>query len=134
MVETQEKLEKKFPAFVASIINEYKVVINRGIEHDIRLGQRFLIYKLSDEEIIDPITKEPLGYLEIVKGTGKVIHLQEKMATIESDKTERTSTTITKKIHPYLPPPVLGDPIEEISSPKRVPFDSVQVGDQAKPI
>ena len=76
MVETQEKLEKKFPAFVASIINEYKVVINRGIKHDIRLGQRFLIYKLSDEEIIDPITKEPLGYLEIVKGTGKVIHLQ----------------------------------------------------------
>lgn len=134
MVETQEKLEKKFPAFVASIINEYRVVINRGIEHNIKLGQRFLIYALSTEEILDPITNESLGYLEIVKGTGKVIHVQDKMAIIESDKTEISNTTITKKRHPYLPSPVLGDAIEEISSPKRVPFDSVQVGDRVKPI
>ena len=74
MVDTQEKLEKKFPAAVANIINEYKIVINRGSEHNIRLEQRFLIYSLSHEEIIDPITNEPLGYLEIVKGTGKVIN------------------------------------------------------------
>lgn len=133
MIETKEKINQKFPAVVANVINDYKVVINRGSEHDIRLGQRFLIYNLSDEEIVDPLTKEPLGYLEIVKGTGKVIHLQEKMATIESDKTEMTRTTVTKKRSPYIPPP-LGDPIEEISSPKRVPFDSVKIGDKAKPI
>lgn len=134
MVEAQEKLEKRFPALVANIIDDYKIVINRGIEHDIRLGQRFLIYNLSKEEILDPLTNEPLGYLELVKGTGKVIHVQEKMATIESDKIEISKTTVTKKRHPYLPPPILGDPIEEISSPKRIPFDSVQVGDWVKPI
>lgn len=134
MIEIEEKLEQKFPAIVANIINDYKIVINRGIEHEIRLGQRFLIYNLSNEQIIDPVTKESLGYLEIVKGTGKVIHVQEKMATVESDKTEISKTIITKKRSPYLPPPVLGDPIEEISSPKQVPFDSVQVGDKAKPI
>lgn len=127
MVETKEKLEKKFPAIVASIINKYIIVINRGKEHSIRLGQRFLIYSLSAEEIIDPITNEPLGYLEIVKGTGKVINVQERISTIESDKTEVPDKTIIRR------GPFLGS-VEEIASPERLPFESVQVGDRAKPI
>ena len=131
MVDTQEKLEKKFPAAVANIINEYKIVINRGNEHNIRLGQRFLIYSLSDEEIIDPITNEPLGYLEIVKGTGKVINVQERISVIESDKTEISNRKIIKKGSLYS---FLGDAVEEIESPQRVPFELVQVGDKAKPI
>ena len=131
MVDTQEKLEKKFPAAVANIINEYKIVINRGNEHNIRLGQRFLIYSLSDEEIIDPITNEPLGYLEIVKGTGKVINVQERISVIESDKTEIFNRKIIKKGSLYS---FLGDAVEEIESPQRVPFELVQVGDKAKPI
>lgn len=131
MVETQEKLEKKFPAAVASIINEYRIVINRGNEHNIRLGQRFLIYSLSDEEIIDPITNEPLGYLEIVKGTGKVINVQERISIIESDKTEILNKKIIRKGSLYS---FLGDAVEEIASPERVPFEAVQVGDRAKPI
>lgn len=131
MVDTQEKLEKKFPAAVANIINEYKIVINRGNEHNIRLGQRFLIYSLSDEEIIDPITNEPLGYLEIVKGTGKVINVQERISVIESDKTEISNRKIIKKGSLYS---FLGDAVEEIESPQRVPFEFVQVGDKAKPI
>lgn len=131
MVDTQEKLEKKFPAAVANIINEYKLVINRGNEHNIRLGQRFLIYSLSDEEIIDPITNEPLGYLEIVKGTGKVINVQERISVIESDKTEISNRKIIKKGSLYS---FLGDAVEEIESPQRVPFELVQVGDKAKPI
>lgn len=131
MVETQEKLEKKFPAFVASIINEYRVVINRGIEHDIKEGQRFLIYSLSDEEIFDPISHESLGYLEIVKGTGKVIHTQERMSIIESDKIELEQRKMSRKNSFYSS---LGDVLEEIASPKRIPFDSVQVGDRVKPI
>jgi hypothetical protein len=131
MVNTKEKLEKRFPAVVARIINPYRVVINRGIEQDIKLGQRFLVYSLSNEEILDPITNESLGYLEIVKGTGKVIHVQEKMSIIESDKTETSNRTITKKSSLYS---FLGDAVEEIASPQQVPFDSVQVGDKAKPV
>ena len=131
MVHTKEKLEKRFPAVVARIINPYRVVINRGIEQDIKLGQRFLVYSLSNEEILDPITNESLGYLEIVKGTGKVIHVQEKMSIIESDKIETSNRTITKKGSLYS---FLGDAVEEIASPQQVPFDSVQVGDKAKPV
>jgi hypothetical protein len=134
MIETKEKLEKKFPAVVAVIVNPYRVVINRGAEHDVKLGQRFLVYTLSEEEILDPITNESLGHLEIVKGTGKVIHVQEKMSTIESDQTEMSNKTITKKNHRYLPIFPEEAVVEEIASPNRVPFDSVKVGDKVKPI
>lgn len=129
MVDTIEELGKKFPAVVARVVEPYRVVINRGLEQDIKLGQRFLVYSLSNEEILDPITQEALGYLEVVKGTGKVIHVQEKMSIIESDKTKISNRTITKKGSIYS---FLGDTVEE--SPEQVPFESVQVGDRAKPV
>ena len=134
MVEARNTIEKTFPAAIARIIDPYKLAINRGAEHGIRLGQRFLVYNLSEEEILDPITHESLGYLEIVKGTGKVIHVQEKMATIESDQTEIANRTITRRGHPYIPSAALGDAVEEIVSPRKLPFDSAQVGDSVKPI
>lgn len=134
MVEAKDRLENNFPDAIALIIDPYKLAINRGTEHGIRIGQRFLVYNLSEEEILDPITNESLGYLEIVKGTGKVIHVQEKMATIESDQTEVANRTITRKKHPYIPSSVLGDTVEEIVSPRKLPFDSAQLGDMVKPI
>lgn len=133
MVDAKEKIAKNFPAVVARIISPRRVVINRGIDHDLHLGQRFLVYSLSEEEILDPITNESLGYLEIVKGTGKIIHVQEKMSTIESDQTEMSNRTITRKNHSYLSP-FLGDAVEQIASPKPIGFVSVQVGDKVKPI
>ena len=45
-----------FPATVAKVIDDYKLVINRGLEHGIREGQRMLVYPMSDEEIKDPNT------------------------------------------------------------------------------
>lgn len=120
-----------FPAKVVKTMDyDYKVVINRGSIHGVKLGQRFLIYSIG-EEIIDPDTLESLGSLEIVRGKGKVVHLQEKMATIESDrlKSERTikknSNSLWKSV---------GDTEEEIITPTRQPFDEPEVGDSAKPI
>lgn len=97
----------------------------------VALAILFLIYNLSTEEILDPVKHESLGYLEIVKGTGKVIHVQERMATLESDKTEMSNRRIIKKGSVYS---FLGDAVEEIMPLQKVPFDSVQVGDQVKPI
>ena len=62
---------------VVKILDDYKLAINAGAKDQISLGQKFLIYSLSDEEIIDPDTNQSLGYLEIVKGTGIVTHVQE---------------------------------------------------------
>jgi hypothetical protein len=104
----------RFPAAVAAIVSPTKVVINRGQSHGINMGQRFLIYELSEEQIVDPVTGEQLGYLETYKGTGKVVHLQEKMAIVESDQ------------------PGGGFGLLDITSKK--PFDQPRVGDKAQPI
>lgn len=69
---------------VAKIIETDKIVINKGINDGIEDGMRFLVYEKGDE-IIDPVSKKSLGYLENPKGTFKVIHLQEKMTILLSE-------------------------------------------------
>ncbi len=114
---------------VVKILDDYKLVINAGSEQQVSVGQRFLIYSLSDKEIIDPDTNRSLGYLEIVKGTGIVTHVQEKMSTLESD-TYHSSSKRVKRTSPF---PVIGSSIEEIESDKiQDPFDSAKIGDFTK--
>ncbi len=45
--------KNKYPALVAKIENNCKVVINRGSIDGIKVGDKFLIYRLGDK-IIDP--------------------------------------------------------------------------------
>ena len=71
------------PGKIADVIDQYRVVINIGASDGVRVGQRFLIYKIGDE-ILDPDTKESLGRLEIIKGKGEVIHTQERLATLQT--------------------------------------------------
>lgn len=134
-----------FPATIVKVIDDFQIVINKGKEDGIRQGQRVLLYNLSDDEIIDPNTGESLGYLEIVKGTGRVIHIQEKMAIIESEKV----------IKPDLYSPIFwrdnenfinslknvltdseNDKIQQLIDgiKVKVPFENPQVGDRVKPI
>ncbi|MCK9376482.1 MAG: hypothetical protein M0P73_10045 [Syntrophobacterales bacterium] len=100
-------------ATVVKIIDSRKLVINRGERDGIKYGQRFIIYHVEEEPIIDPITNESLGHLEIVKGTGKVFHIQERISIIESDM-HKTN--------------LIGFPIDYLS------FDNPEIGDKAKPI
>ncbi len=117
-----------FPATVVLILSSSKIVINRGKVHGLRAGQRLLVYQLSEQEIIDPSSKESLGQLEIVKGTGKVIHLQEKMSTIESDKKQmRRISKSSNNIYG------IGSDVVE-SEENVLPFESPEVGDMVKPI
>ncbi|VVB86131.1 Uncharacterised protein [uncultured archaeon] len=126
-------LQPKFPATVVTIIDTYKVVINRGAKHGIKEGQRFLLYKLDDKEIKDTISGQSLGHLEIPKGTGKVINVQELMSIIESDRWEPSERTVVRrqpqsKLFPEIE--------EEITTPSNrlKTFDSPEIGDKAKPI
>ena len=81
---------------VIRILDQYKLVINKGSNDGVAMSNRFLIYHL-DEEIIDPDTQESLGRLEIVCGEGKPEHIQERMTTIVSTKQEtRKSKTVVK--------------------------------------
>ena len=119
-----------FPATVARVLDNYKLVINRGSENGIREGQRMLVYCVSDEDIKDPHTGESLGYLELVKGTGKIIFVQEKMSILESDKIFKSSKT-----NPY---PSITHSWQQLDflvlEGKLVPFENPEVGDMVKPI
>lgn len=111
--------------------DNYKVVINAGKDKDIKLGQRYMVYALSKHEILDPDTKQSLGFLEIVKGTGKVVHVQEKMATIESDIYETSQPTkIIRKNSIY----GFGSTEEESVSREHIAFNDPEIGDFAKQV
>lgn len=72
---------------VVRVLDQYKVVINKGREDGITDYMTFLIYKNGDK-IIDPLTKKDLGILEITKGKAVPIHIQDHMTTLESDEYE----------------------------------------------
>jgi|ERR1700730_7896626 hypothetical protein len=111
---------------VALVISSTRVVLNKGQKDGLKINQRFLIFGLG-REILDPDTNQSLGILEEVRGTGKVIHLQERMATVESDMREPTPS-ITKRRNPF------GDVIEEHIPAGVIGFSDLKLGDFAKPV
>lgn len=69
-----------------------EIVINRGSEHGIKVGERLHVVRLGDE-IIDPDTNESLGQMESLVGRVQVIHVQENMSTAVSlDRFPRASS------------------------------------------
>ena len=131
----QNQLQKRvFPAQVAKIISPTRIVINRGFEHKIKLAQKMLLYSLSDEKIHDPETGEFLGYLEIYKGTGKVITVQEKLSVIELDRDKLTQALVKSMTHPLFSPNFSPEFSKNLTKDNKIPFEDPQVRDLVKPI
>ena len=132
--------EFAFICKVAKVDSSLRLILNKGYDDGIKGGMRFLIYEVSKEDIIDPDTHAILGKLEIVKGTGKVVHTQQRISTLESDmyleppprKIVRTSNKDPYGVflHPFK------ETVEEVNlEPKeKIEFDSPKVGDFAKQI
>lgn len=119
----QEKQQTSPEIVVASVLSSDRVVINKGREYGVRVGNRFLIYELDDGEITDPITKESLGRLEIPKGTGRIVSVQPRMAVLESDKEPSTNRGLSVSA------------ITDLMQPSAMaPFRSPQKGDKVKRI
>jgi hypothetical protein len=127
---------------IAHVKDSYTLALNKGSLDGIKIGQRFLVYSIG-EEIYDPDTKISLGKLEIVKGTGKVTHLQDHIATISSDMKESPTRVIRKpKIGSYYQSALAyalanygtTTEVEEILPADRVPFVDPTIGDISKPI
>jgi hypothetical protein len=120
-----------------------EVVINRGAQQGVKLGDRYLVFG-DGPMIIDPDSGGNLGLLEIVRGRAEVVHVQEHMATIRSleRRRERPTKRVVREAPRGLmsewignPNPRFGTLIEEEVAPEvTVPFDHVRLGDQAKPI
>lgn len=118
---------------IVKVIDEYKVVVNKGSDDGIKEGYKFLIYSLGDK-IFDPDTKESLGILELVKGYGEATHVQNRMTTIESCKVIKKPSTkkIVKSNSPFTS--IVGG-TETITYDENTvlePFESPEVGDLAK--
>jgi hypothetical protein len=126
-----EIVDQAFPAKVIDVIDSYRIAINRGLDHGVQKGQRFLIYSLG-KELFDPDSKESLGRLEIVCGTGKVSHVQNKIATITSDMRGASRKKIIRP-NPYGAYSYRNEEvIEETGSME--PFEGPTMGSFAKPI
>lgn len=111
---------------VVHIIDDYQLALNIGKDQGVKLDQRYQIYALSEHEIIDPLTSDSLGYLEIVKGTGKVTSVQSHMCIIESDMRTPSRKKIVRK-------PAFGyQQLEEYFDSDDCPFDDPEIGDYAK--
>lgn len=121
---------------VATILDECRIVINAGIVDGIENGTRIVLYEIG-KDITDPITKENLGKLEIVKGSGIVTHVQERIATVESNMKKDGTRTIRRKdpysaaltsflsvMQPY-------EVIEELSK-ETMPFENPMPGDYVR--
>ena len=121
---------------VESTFGPMEVVINRGLRQGLKQGDRFLVFGIGPR-IVDPDTGEDLGELELVRGQGKIVHLQNDIATIRSIGRRRTRPA--KRIIREADPHSLFDwnrkVIEEELSPEvEIPFEGVRLGDLAKPI
>lgn len=126
----------KFQAIIAEIINENTIVINKGSNDGVQKGQKFLVYAESKNEIKDPVTKENLGKLEIVKGKGEVIHVQDRLSTIKSVEKYPSTREIQKEssslfFNPYNQQPKV---TEFFRSEKTKPFENPKIGDKTKRI
>lgn len=120
---------------VLETITSTKIVLNCGKEQDIKLGDKFEIFGLT-KSLIDPETQEDLGRAEIIRGKGKVVHIQEKLCTVESYLTEGGfgSRKIIKKTS-SLGSLWSGSPSteEEITGePSLKKFEDLQIGDYAR--
>lgn len=125
---------RPFPAVVVKKISQFELVINRGSQDGVKLRDRFLVYYIDPDELIDPETHESLGNLEIIRGTGVATHVQEKMTTIKSDRYENSSgKTIRRSSNPFSAISAFsGTETIEQASKDLIEFDSARLGDKVK--
>ena|SRR5260370_16353894 len=113
------------PPRVAAVLDEYEVVLNKGSDDGIRMGETLLIYGMGPE-ISDPVTGRNLGPVERVRGRGRVIHVQKSLATVRSLETKPMYSP-TNNMLMFLTKP-------QPTHYQDLPFKNVECGDLARPI
>ncbi len=122
---------------VASVIDDSRLVLNVGSNEGVKVGQTYLIYGIG-QNVVDPETGEDLGALELVRGRGKVEHLQPTMCTVRSSMQKKVPGN--KKVYRQGKSGLgnfFGNPIQEVEEGERMielAFDDAAVGDYARQI
>jgi hypothetical protein len=134
-IRTETRLAKIVLIVDQGFAGPLEVVINHGAHQGVKLGDRFLVFGIGPR-IVDPDTHEDLGELELVRGRGEVVHVQEHMATLRT--IERRRTRPAKRVVREAGSAgfaLRGNVIEEELAPEaEMPFDAVRLSDLAKPI
>jgi hypothetical protein len=117
---------------VAHIESAVELVINAGSKDGIEEGQRFQVYSMG-EEITDPETGESLGTLEKIRGIGRITHVQDRIAILESDMTKPTPKVVRTSISSVLN---FGErwTEEKILPKEQARFKDPEIGDLVRPV
>jgi hypothetical protein len=116
---------------VIEIISPMQIVLNCGRANGILEDQKFIVFGLG-KKLKDPETGEELEQLEILRGRGKAIHIQDKICTIESYQISDTHRSITRKTNLGTFGLIAGPTEETEIQRRKKPFDEVQIGDKAR--
>jgi len=127
-------MDKKLKVIkVVKVVDDITVVVNAGSDDGIAPHQKFTLYCLGSEDLVDPDTGENLGRLEVVKGVVAPTHIQDKIATLKSDiwRNPEGAKTIVRKSPIFA---VIGstEEVVERGNKTRTPLDDPQVGDLLK--
>jgi len=112
----------RIQAKVAKVIDGFRVVINKGGLDGVKIGDYYKIISCVGE-ITDPDGRGSLGKLEIPKGRGRIIHVQENMSLLESNTPEAPRKIMLKQKSWF------GNVVEEVVTPNIKSFDSPERGD-----
>ena len=69
---------------VVKVLSPSQIVLNVGTNEKVSIGDEYIVYGLSEDEIIDPETNRSLGRLEIFRGIGTVIYVQDTMCILQA--------------------------------------------------
>jgi hypothetical protein len=78
-----------YPAKVSEVIDDFKVVINRGELNRIQIDASHLVYSITNKPIYDPITRDFIGHRILYKGSGKIISVEENTSIIQACNNSR---------------------------------------------
>lgn len=78
---------KKMEFKIVKILDEYNIVINAGISHNIEQGDRFQILDKESSVVKDPDTNVVIGTLDLIKATLIVTELHDNMCICSSEST-----------------------------------------------
>lgn len=78
-----------YPAKVIEVIDDFKVVINRGELNRMRINDSHLVYSITNKPIYDPITRDFIGHRILYKGSGMIISVEENTSIIQACNNSR---------------------------------------------
>ncbi|WP_145013371.1 hypothetical protein [Mycobacterium marseillense] len=81
---TSSSQQEPITGLVARVISNTKLVINRGREHGVQLGQIYIVQSREGEAIADPENNEIIGVLPVEKVRVKVTEVYDRMAVAET--------------------------------------------------